>query len=395
MPICLTVIEGPHQGDVFSFGGHDTFLVGRSKHAHFRLSHKDKYFSRVHFLLEVNPPRCRLIDMGSRNGTFVNGQKAATADLKDGDLITAGHSVLRVAVVPDSAGDTPPPNSQATPLAAAAVPQPVQGYQVLRELGRGGLGIVCLARRAVDDALVALKIVTPAVAASAAHIERFLASASVLRQLDHPNIVRCVDLGASNGRLFFAAEYVQGTDAAELVKKNGPLPVPTAVGMVCQLLKALEYGHARQVVHRDVKPSNLLVAINDQGGAVKVADFGVARVYQASQLSGLTMTGGASNLAGFMPPEQITQYRDAKPAADQYAAAATLYHLLTGHHVYDLPREVHRQFALILGQEPVSIRTRRADVPEALAAVIHKALAREPQDRFADVTEFRRALRSP
>jgi pSer/pThr/pTyr-binding forkhead associated (FHA) protein len=97
MPISLTVIEGPHQGQVFTFAGQETFVVGRSNKAHFRLPHKDKYFSRVHFVLEVKPPHCRLVDMGSRNGTYVNGQKVTAAvDLKDGDLITAGHSVLRV-----------------------------------------------------------------------------------------------------------------------------------------------------------------------------------------------------------------------------------------------------------------------------------------------------------
>src|SRR6185295_10476629 len=94
MQIRLTVTEGQHQGRLFTFSGHDTFLVGRSKHAHFRLPHKDRFFSRIHFLMEMNPPRCRLVDMGSRNGTFVNGKKVAAADLRDGDIISAGHTVM-------------------------------------------------------------------------------------------------------------------------------------------------------------------------------------------------------------------------------------------------------------------------------------------------------------
>src|SRR5436190_1987182 len=103
MLITLTVTEGPHKGQVFTFAGHDTFLVGRSNRAHFRLPSKDKYFSRVHFMMEVNPPQCRLMDMGSRNGTYVNGKRVQAADLKDGDEIKAGHTYLSLKVEePDS-----------------------------------------------------------------------------------------------------------------------------------------------------------------------------------------------------------------------------------------------------------------------------------------------------
>src|SRR5208282_2667762 len=98
MRIILTVTAGPHKGQEFTFDRHDTFLVGRSKHAHFQLLSKDKYFSRVHFMMEVNPPQCRLIDMGSRNGTYVNGERVLAADLKDGDQIRAGHTILRMNV---------------------------------------------------------------------------------------------------------------------------------------------------------------------------------------------------------------------------------------------------------------------------------------------------------
>src|SRR5437868_152641 len=91
--ITLAVTEGPHLGSVFSFDRHDTFIVGRSSRAHFRLASKDEYFSRLHFLVEVNPPFCRLMDMGSKNGTYVNGQRAGVVDLKDGDEIRGGHTV--------------------------------------------------------------------------------------------------------------------------------------------------------------------------------------------------------------------------------------------------------------------------------------------------------------
>src|SRR5437763_14686188 len=111
MRIPLTVVDGPHKGQQFTVSGHDTFLVGRSRRAHFQLPAKDKYFSRVHFLIEVNPPRCRIMDMGSRNGTHLNGKKVDTSDLNDGDQIRAGHTILRISFEkdePESRPELPP-----------------------------------------------------------------------------------------------------------------------------------------------------------------------------------------------------------------------------------------------------------------------------------------------
>src|SRR5262249_33138138 len=130
----------------------------------------------------------------------------------------------------------------------------------------------------------------------------------------------------------------------------------------------------------------------DPREVLRVADFGLARVYQESALSGLTVTGDVGGTVAFMPPEQITNYRRALPATDQYAAAATLYNLLTGQYVHDLAPEIERQFLLILEKDAVPIRSRRPDLPRGLADVIHRALARKPEGRFAEVAEMRDAL---
>ncbi len=170
------------------------------------------------------------------------------------------------------------------------------------------------------------------------------------------------------------------------------MTLPRALSLVCQLLGALDYAHRCGFVHRDIKPSNMLVANVTGKEEVRLADFGLARVYQASHLSGLTVTGDIGGTVAFIAPEQITQYREAKPPADQYAAAATLYNLLTGKYIYDLPREIPKQLALILNDDPIPIRDRRRDVPEPLAVIIHKALARDPGDRYPDVRAFLAAL---
>jgi serine/threonine-protein kinase len=440
--ITLTVTAGPHEGRVFSFEGHDTFVVGRSPRAQFRLSAKDRFFSRSHFLVEVNPPSCRLLDLGSRNGTYVNGRKVTAADLRHGDRIKAGRTILQVAVVTEpvagGVGDTVPaappreaagrpreshpvPPSGACPLCGerlppagpgasadrtvaaagrvcpaceAAVrrhPQPIPGYRLARELGRGGMGVVYLAMRTADGARVALKTITPT-AWSQRAVQRFFREAGILRDLDHPHIVAFHEMGVAGDLLYFAMEYVPGTDAGQLLRAHGPLPVGRAVRWVCRLLQALDYAHAKGFVHRDIKPPNLLIPEDGNGEVVKLADFGLARVYLSSELSGLTMTREVGGTTAFMAPEQITHFREAQPPADQYAAAATLYNLLTGRYVYDLPRQTEYQLAMILERDPVPITARRPDLPEGLVEVVHRALAREPAARFPDVMAMRKAL---
>lgn len=433
MRITLRVVDGPHQGKSYQFEGHDTFLVGRSEMAHFRLADKDRFFSRVHFMVELNPPYCRLMDMGSRNGTLVNGQKVEIIDLNDGDRIQAGKTVLHVAVEATSttslrvaslpAAQRPPtaslmaipaqlaaPKTGPCPACGAALAagsilctacqerarqqeQPIAGYQIIKELGRGAMGVVSLALQNSSGILVALKTIIPAVAGTKNQVDRFLREANILRQLDHPNIVGVRDLGEAAGQLYFAMEFVRGIDAHKLLQQQGgKLPVREAVQLTCQLLDALAYAHDKGFVHRDIKPGNLLVTTVGDRTVAKLADFGLARVYQTSQLSGLTMMGEVSGTVAYMAPEQVTQFREVKPPADQYSAAATLYNLVSGRFTYDLPRLLPKQIVMILQQDPVPIQKREADLPAELAAVIHRGLARDPKARFPDVRAMRAAL---
>ncbi len=186
--------------------------------------------------------------------------------------------------------------------------------------------------------------------------------------------------GKSNGVLYFAMEYVEGTDAKQLLKQRGPLPVLTAVGMACQLLSALEYAHApeRKFVHRDIKPANLLVATRQREAVVKLADFGLARVYQASRMSGLTMKGNVAGTVAFMPPEQITHFRDVNALADQYSAAVTLYNLLTDSLLYGDGVGKTQTLTAVLQEAPVPICQRRSDLPRELGEVIHRGSGERP-----------------
>src|SRR5262245_22527900 len=198
MKVTLTVSAGPHLGQSFAFEEHDTFLVGRGEDVHFRLP-DDRHLSRRHFLLEVNPPLCRLLDLESRTGTKVNGQKVKSADLTDGDCIEAGSSAFRMRIERQAEHDSnatfdPPaiPNTMVSPQAdrpvAEAYPQ-VPGYAIRREIGRGGMGAVYEAARRSDGATVALKTLIPEVTPTRLMVERFLREARILKELSHPHIV--------------------------------------------------------------------------------------------------------------------------------------------------------------------------------------------------------------
>jgi eukaryotic-like serine/threonine-protein kinase len=392
MRVLFTVTDGPNAGREFAFTERDTFIVGRGAGVHFQPDKKDLYFSRFHFLVEINPPLCRLVDLGSRNGTRVNGKKASRADLNDGDTIRAGKTLLSVRIEPDTELQTiawepaqPHPEIETLPV--------FPGYRLVRELGRGGMGVVYLATCDADGSEVALKSIVPQGTVTRRNVERFLREAEILKQLDHPNIVRFRDMGTANDRLFFTMDYVPGSDAHRRFKERGVWSVSAAVRTTIEVLKGLAYAHESGFVHRDIKPSNILLQRGDNGYAVKLADFGLARVYQASQLSGLTNDKEFGGTLRFMPPEQITNYRDLTPASDQFAAAATLYYLLTDHYLHDFEGDGRLPIVLVLEGEPVPIRERRPELPAELAQVIHRALERTPADRFADVVDFAYALR--
>ena len=376
MKVILNVIAGPHRGRSFEFQEHDTFIVGRARYAHFRLANRDQHLSRAHFLVEANPPLCRVTDMASTNGTFLNGRRIDESLLQDGDVIEAGDASITVRI-DDSAdpratrqavGSNPIPISESNCESSLSLPidmeQPtpttvrdvdagagadaIPGYRIVRELGRGGMGTVFLAERKSDGIPVAVKVIRPAVAVGPAEIPKFLREAGILTKLSHERIVRFFDCGQANGAVFLVMEYVEGFDAAAILDKQGPFSVDAAVSVICQVLEALDYAHQCGFIHRDIKPANILLVERDGRWDTKLADFGLARVYQSSKLSGLTLQGEFGGSLPYIPPEQITEFRNVDPRADIYSAAATLYTLLTGEFVHDFAKSFNKRIRQIL-----------------------------------------------
>jgi serine/threonine-protein kinase len=351
----------------------------------------DPGMSRVHFLVEYNPPAARVADLRSRNKTRVNGQVVEQADLFDGDQVRAGQTTFAVRLPGGPQTAVLEPITSPTLLTKAPVSE-FPGYVIHSVAGRGGMGVVYRARRVADDFQVALKTIQPRVAPQPEVLGRFQREIDVLRRLSHPHVVTYLDAGEANGVLYFVMEFIEGDSAEALVKRDGPFAPERVMTLGCQLLDALAHAHEQGVVHRDVKPGNLLLTHVDGREVLKLADFGLARAYQASAMSGLTMTGTPGGTPGYMPPEQVLDFRNARPAADQYAAAATLYYLLTGQLIYEKAESFTDLMMRVLIDDPLPLKQQGPPLPLGLSAVICRALTRETRRRFADVAEMREAL---
>jgi serine/threonine protein kinase len=409
--VSLVVTAGPIRGQRFDFPHHDTFLFGRAPDCHARLAPTDASASRHHFLLEVNPPRARLRDLGSLNGTHVNGVRhggrradqgpgeaaaaGAEVDLVDGDEIRVGATVLKVHVEAPS-GPSPLEGlvavAEAEEAAAveAAIPAAVGPYAVERLLGAGGMGAVYLARRQGGGPPVALKVMLPKVAVDDAAQETFLREIEVTRALRHPNIVGLLDFGKHEGSFYFAAEYCPGGSVEALRRSHGGrLSLPRVLRIAVDALEGLAAAHEEGFVHRDIKPDNVLLG---EGGVARLADFGLAKSFQQAGLSGLTATGAVGGTYPFMPREQLTSYRQVRPTSDVWSMAATLYHLLTGQYARDFG-DAADALAVILRGGVVPLRQRDPGIPPDLAAVVDRALDDEPSRRFPSAREFGAALR--
>lgn len=429
MKVKLKVISGPHTGREFTFDQPDTFLIGRIEKAHLCLPH-DRFFSRNHCLLEIAPPRVFLRDLGSTNGTYVNGKAVQSTHLRNGDRIQGGETVLMVesAIEPPVIPASSPYAVQnqisevtvqclncgllsktEAPGEAGSIsficedcrsklkehPQPIPGYEMLRVLGQGGMGSVMLARATLTGRAVAVKTLLPEVAVSEQSMQRFLREIKVAASLRHPNIVEYIEHGSHGGIIYLVTEFVDGNDASKLVKIRGGKLSYREVGRIMeQILDALEYAHRRDFVHRDIKDQNILIEGNYPALKAKLTDFGLAKSFKQTGLSGVTMVGDVAGTIAYMPPEQIRDFRNVQPSADIYSMGMTAFSLLTGRHALNLsPKAGIAETIKAIFEKPNEfVNTYAPDVPPQFAAIVEKSLAKEPENRWRSAAEMRAAV---
>jgi eukaryotic-like serine/threonine-protein kinase len=262
----------------------------------------------------------------------------------------------------------------------------VPGYEILEEIGRGGMGVVYKARQIALDRLVALKLMLAGVYASPEEIARFRIEAQAAARLDHPNIVRIYHCDEHEGQPFFSMELIPGSGLGERTV-GLPWHPPAAAQLVRTLALAIHHAHQHAVVHRDLKPSNVLLRAD---GTPKITDFGLAKQLDSSL--DLTVTGRIVGSARYMAPEQAEGNTHAiGPATDIHALGAILYELITGRPPFD-GQTLLEALGQVRWSEPVSPRAIRPEAPAALEAICLRCLRKDPARRYGTAEELAGAL---
>ncbi len=452
--VTLLVVEGPGSGAQHRYEERATAIVGRADDCNPRIDEpgSNQLVSRHHCLFDINPPDIRVRDFGSLNGTHVNGEEIGRRDpgqspeeaarltfrerdLVAGDRVKLGNTVIQVGITAP-----PPPTMTGTVLPKACSrcggpltddprntaeaevcarcqtdrgkaidallgkmvaddsPPEIRDHDLVKKIGDGGQGVVYLARHQPSGDLVAVKMLLPKVAVkerSRAMFEREIAN---IAALDHPHIVSFRESGRVGAAWYFTSEYCAGGSVDDLVER-GLLAPGQAVPIVVEALEGLAHAHTAPLpngsiglVHRDIKPGNILLARRGRDLVAKVADFGLSKAFDRAGLSGMTLTGSVAGTMPFMARPQLIDYKHALPDVDVWSMAASLYWMLTGYYPRDFP-EREDPIRVVLDTNAVPIRERDHTIPHRLATVIDEALIDKPKITVTTAAQLAAALR--
>jgi serine/threonine-protein kinase len=432
MAVLLRVTTGPHSGQEYRIDREDTFTIGRSSRAHFPMT-QDLVLSREHFQVDNQPPLCHLVDLGSTNGTKVNGLRVGRVTLREGDVIAAGDSEFIVHFLEDAedsqdfafcagcGGRIPIGSKNAEKVSEQfdsagqgtwlcdgcqarrlKFPQTHPDYLIEEWIGGGGMGEVFRARQLSRNRPVAIKMMSAHNQAGDKANGYFRREIEVLKDLlmptgrCHYSIVAFYELYEIDSQFQLVMEYVDGQNALDWIKGlNRPLPIASGAQIGLHLLSALDYAHSKGYVHRDVKPSNLLIMGPIHRPRVKLTDFGLAKSLDRTEgITSLTRQGDIGGSIGFISPDHIRDFREIRESADIYSAAATLFYLLTNKYPYlgfD-PRQPDF-FEIILEHPPLPLRAFRPDAPLGFERALLKALQKQPKDRWKSAGAMADAIR--
>ncbi len=285
---------------------------------------------------------------------------------------------------PPRNGSSNPANRSASTTVEAQEPRALGDYRVLRKLGEGGMGAVYLAYDTKGKRHVALKILNDSLVTNQNYIDRFYREAKSGAMLNHPNIVRTLAAGQDRqtGKHYLVLEYVDGPSAQTLLSQLGHLSVGDAVHIAMDIARALEHAHSRNIVHRDIKPDNILIT---RSGIAKLGDLGLSK--RTDEASHLTQARQGFGTTAYMPYEQAVNAKYADGRSDIYALGATLYHLLTGK--LPFPGENHLEIVELKNKgyfRPASAL--QENIPSTLDVILGRMLARQPRDRYQTASEL-------
>ncbi|HAK94608.1 MAG TPA: hypothetical protein DCM87_06305 [Planctomycetes bacterium] len=358
--------RGSLRGKRFILPAGGIIRIGRDQTCQVQV--RDTMVSRVHCILRGEKGVWSIEDAGSSNGTVVNGAAVRKSPLAPGDLVCIGDSAFSCLATHDDPwiGTT------------------LGGYRLEARVGRGGMGTVYRAHQLSLEREVALKILATSLGTNPEFVARFMKEARAAARLNHPNVVQVHDAGCEGDTHFIAMEYLPGGALEDVMLRRGPIPFREAVPIACDALKALAFAQAHGIVHRDIKPGNLLFAGD---GAVKVCDLGIALDLRQPDAGREGATAGSP---AYMAPEQV-RGEALDHRADLYALGATLYHAIAG--VPPIEGATVKEIVnKKVSQEAPPLKDRVPGVPPRLSHVVARLLALNPADRLASAQEAEAAL---
>jgi len=392
-PVAYLVVKHfEHEDDIHPVRRAEKILLGAGDHCDLVVHGED--VDEAHCQIVERNGELLLVDNDSEAGTFVNGTRVDRCKLRFGDLIVVG----KIPVILNQGLPATPFLRPAQPKQGSGARscflglEPTElvgtnlgGFRLLRQLGVGGMSVVYLAEQVNLGRLVALKVLKKDFGGHVKTMERFMREARAGARLNHPNIVMVYDAAVQGGLGFIAMEYVEGEDVGRWIKRFGRLPIDLAVSIGIQTATALDVSHAAGIVHRDVKPTNILFS---KGGVAKLLDLGIAKIIEEAFLE--ERRSGLGTLS-YMPPEQTTDASVADHRADIYSLGASLYKMVTGQAPFRA-RSVSELVKMIRRSPVPDPRVINRVVPAALSELLSRAMAKKPDDRFEDMKVMRNAL---
>ncbi|MBL4846655.1 MAG: protein kinase [Planctomycetes bacterium] len=376
MPIYLKILQGPSAGQALAVPPGAPVTLGRSSSASYAFD--DPLLSRKHCAVEVRAEFCRIVDLRSRNGTYVNGQQIGAILVQPGDRIKIGSVILEVSNSPTGE----PSNTSFTggvPPGVGVGATQIEGFEIINQLEVTSFGATFLARQLLMDRTVILKTIETGPETDETTLKRFMREAKAGGKLTHPQIVELYDVNEQDGLLYLVTEYVEGYNLGKVLSERGgqPLPAGPTLRVLFQIGEALAYAHGKSIIHRDVRPHHVLVRAKDH--LAKLQGFALAKNLQRA-ISVITADGESLGTPYYMPPEQVRSAKDADERSDLYAWAATTYHCLSGR----LPLE-SRSYGEFIDKvftcDPEPLQSLVPTCPRELSDLLGRCMEREADAR--------------
>ena len=340
----------------------DLTIMGRQSSCDVQIL--DNMSSRAHCQVRRDGKLYSLVDLGSRNGTALNGKKVTERQMAFGDRIRVGEAEY---LLVKESGDV-------------ELKDLLSKYAVLEKIGEGGMGIVFKANQRSMNRVVALKILSPKYSSKPRFVDQFIKEARAAGALNHPNIIQVHDVGTENNIHYFSMELVEGPTCMQSLRSQGTFKVAEALEITRQTAKALEYAHSQRLIHQDIKPDNIMIGQNDQ---VKLADLGISKTFdEVESEEGPKRVMGTPH---YMAPEAALG-KKIDHRVDIYSLGATLYHLLTGKTPYSGTSATEVLKAHVMDPLP-AIHDINPDVPEDVCALVERMVAKKPDDRYQHASE--------